>query len=81
MHLGRHRHGAASISDGFRTNLIIWARSSSLRALNARGSNTTPEPGPNPDEICVGPHDRWSSEQIQSIVDSVIMKPSNYLVK
>jgi len=37
LHLGRQRHGADDITVGERTNLIVWARSSSFRAAAARG--------------------------------------------
>ena len=52
MHLGKHRHGAADIQTGDRTNLVVWARSSARRMLHPLWANELPI-GANPDQICV----------------------------
>jgi len=40
LHAGRHRHGARAITSGRRVNLIVWCRSSKMRAACMQiGSN------------------------------------------
>ena len=58
LHLGRQRHGADTITEGERLNLIMWARSSAFRAAAAYGHTPPdgyphqPERGP-PDQLCL----------------------------
>ena len=52
VHRGTHRHGAAAIAEGARTNLIIWCRSSSFRQQMVRHSHRSPENSP-PDMVCL----------------------------
>mmetsp|Transcript_18579 Transcript_18579/g.62276 ORF Transcript_18579/g.62276 Transcript_18579/m.62276 type:complete len:450 (-) Transcript_18579:139-1488(-) len=51
LHLGRQRHGADDIASGERMNLIVWNKSSSLRAVLP---NERPAHGKvPPDEVCL----------------------------
>ncbi|MDP2438570.1 MAG: hypothetical protein Q8P67_22740 [archaeon] len=52
VHRGTHRHGAAAIAEGARTNLIIWCRSSSFRQQMVRHSHRSPE-NSSPDMVCL----------------------------
>lgn len=51
LHLGRQRHGADDISSGERMNLIIWGKSSSLRAVLP--SERPVHAGEVPDVVCL----------------------------